>query len=208
MGCIYKITNTINNKIYIGLTNGDLKSRFSQHKNNFIKNKYPNIVLYKAFKKYGINNFNHSVIVEGNFNKKLLNELEIHYIQLYNSMNNKIGYNMCKGGGGSTYERTPEIRKRISNTLLGHSYNKGILKSEEHKKKISLKVTNLFASGYRHSSSKWCYIYDEQDNLLHKFISASEASKKLNIYREYLTKRQNLVFKKFKLKVILSKHEF
>ena len=57
VGFIYKITNTINQKCYIGQTIKTLEKRFSQHKNNYTKPYFSQLVLYKAFKKYGIENF-------------------------------------------------------------------------------------------------------------------------------------------------------
>ena len=57
MGRIYKITNDINNKIYIGQTIKTLTKRWQQHKCNSTKEYFKQIVLYKAFKKYGIEHF-------------------------------------------------------------------------------------------------------------------------------------------------------
>lgn len=57
MGSIYKITNTINNKVYIGQTIKPVEKRFQQHKNNYTKPYFSQLVLYKAFNKYGIENF-------------------------------------------------------------------------------------------------------------------------------------------------------
>lgn len=57
MGYIYKITNNLNNKIYIGQTVKTVEKRFQQHKNNSNKSYFSHIVLYKAFNKYGIENF-------------------------------------------------------------------------------------------------------------------------------------------------------
>lgn len=49
---VYQITNLINNKLYIGITN-DYKKRWSNHKSC----NSPNMVICKAIKKYGVNNF-------------------------------------------------------------------------------------------------------------------------------------------------------
>ena len=58
MGRIYKITNDINNKVYIGQTIKTLTKRWQQHKCNSTKEYFKQIVLYKAFKKYGIEHYN------------------------------------------------------------------------------------------------------------------------------------------------------
>lgn len=94
MGYIYKITNTLNNKVYIGQTIKTIEKRFQQHKNNSNKSYFSQIVLYKAFNKYGIENFVCEEIeqVENN----LLDEREKYWIEYYNSFFN--GYNSTLGG--------------------------------------------------------------------------------------------------------------
>ena len=64
---IYKITNTINNKVYIGQSI-DIAKRWREHKRRaFVQNKEYNKYLYNAFRKYGLENFSFEVIEEGNF---------------------------------------------------------------------------------------------------------------------------------------------
>lgn len=60
---IYKITNTINNFCYIGQSN-NIERRFTQHKSPYEQERHSDIPLYKAFKKYGIENFSFEVIEE------------------------------------------------------------------------------------------------------------------------------------------------
>ena len=101
MGYIYKITNQINNKIYIGKTVKSIERRFWEHKNNAHKN--VNLPLYKAINKYGEDNFNIE-IVETVENNNCLNEREIYWINYFNSYIDKgHGYNCTHGGdGGNT----------------------------------------------------------------------------------------------------------
>lgn len=91
---IYKITNKINKKSYIGQSI-DITTRWRRHKNYPIENsKYP---LYKAFQKYGIENFDFEIIEEcpiADLDKK-----EIFYIQKFNAFYN--GYNQTQGGSGT-----------------------------------------------------------------------------------------------------------
>lgn len=92
---IYKITNIINGKTYIGQS-VNIEKRFKTHKTNAFnkKNKEYNKLLYRAFRKYGIENFIFEIIEE--CPKEMLNEKESHYIKLYNSNIN--GYNLTNGG--------------------------------------------------------------------------------------------------------------
>ena len=73
MGFIYKITNSINNKIYIGQTARTLNIRWKEHKVASISSDRP---LYKAMRKYGIDNFHIEIIEE--IPNTLLNERETY----------------------------------------------------------------------------------------------------------------------------------
>lgn len=108
---IYKITNKINNKIYIGQSI-DIERRWRAHKTepfNINSDNY-NTVFYKAIRKYGIDNFTFEVIEE--CSKDKLNEREEYWINYYNSYVNaeeSNGYNMTLGG--DNYPRTYDINK-------------------------------------------------------------------------------------------------
>ena len=80
---IYKITNLINHKVYIGQSI-NIEERWRRHKSS--KKRYP---LYQAFKKYGIQNFTFEVVEECTPDE--LNDKELYYIHKYNS--HKTGYN-------------------------------------------------------------------------------------------------------------------
>lgn len=90
-GIIYKITNILNNKVYIGQTIMTLKSRWNKHKS---KSRYSNEGLYGAMQKYGIENFIIEEIIKCPVEE--LNNLERYYISLYNSYED--GYNRTLGG--------------------------------------------------------------------------------------------------------------
>lgn len=94
MGHIYKITNTLNNKVYIGQTVKTVEKRFQQHKNNSNKSYFSQIVLYKAFNKYGIDNFICEEIEQ--VPNELLDDREKYWIEYYNSYFE--GYNSTLGG--------------------------------------------------------------------------------------------------------------
>lgn len=97
---IYKITNKISGKCYIGQA-VDIRARLQDHVSSYKRGKQ--VVLYEAIRKYGINNFEVTILVIINtFGKtqdeikKELNAQESFYINLYNSYKN--GYNMTPGG--------------------------------------------------------------------------------------------------------------
>lgn len=94
MGIIYKITNKLNNKIYIGKTDISVSYRWSQHcKDSY---RFPDRPLYRAINKYGADCFDIEIIEE----TENTSSREIYWIEFYNSY--KAGYNATKGGEGST----------------------------------------------------------------------------------------------------------
>lgn len=102
MGKIYKITNTINNKIYIGKTKRDIKLRLQEHIRDS-NNPDKNIPLHQAIKKYGKENFIIEIIEDNIIDDELDNK-EKYYIQLFHSLSHENGYNVTQGGdGGKTH---------------------------------------------------------------------------------------------------------
>ena len=93
-GFIYKITNTINSKSYIGQTIQNVKERFYQHCATKCSKAVSNMAIHRAIKKYGKSNFTVEVIEE--IDSTNLNDRERYWIKYYNSYNN--GYNSTKGG--------------------------------------------------------------------------------------------------------------
>ena len=92
MFTVYKITNLVNNKCYIG-SSIQVEKRWKQHKNvAFNQNSscynYP---LYKAFRKYGLENFSFEVLKDDFISAQEMEEFEYQSILYYNSYNN--GYN-------------------------------------------------------------------------------------------------------------------
>ena len=81
---IYKITNILNNLIYVGQSTNIYK-RWSNHRSNGfnIKSREYNIPLYQDFRKYGFENFKFEIIEE--CLKEELNEKEQYWIEYYDS---------------------------------------------------------------------------------------------------------------------------
>ena len=119
---IYKTTNLVNGKIYIG----------QDSKNNF---KYfgSGDLIKKAIKKYGLTNFKKEILYECKTQKEL-NEMEQKYILEYKSTDKSIGYNICIGGTNGTMLN----RKHSDGTKKQMSISKiGIKFTEEHKENLS-----------------------------------------------------------------------
>ena len=136
MNYIYKITNLINNKSYIGYT-ADPEARWKGHRHN-----QGSKLVFQAIKKYGVDNFKFKVITEDT----LVNEQK--YIDKYNTIA-PYGYNINVGGGlppnhkGKTYEQIygsnwkEQVRKRMKTKKQNKKFG-GVKKhSAETKAKIS-----------------------------------------------------------------------
>lgn len=105
MTTIYKITNTITNKVYVGQTTKTLKERLKQHIHDSRRKKYQNRALYKDFQKYGIEAFTISALETCDDADAL--EREEFWITQLDAFNN--GYNATKGGVGKRYIDYDEI---------------------------------------------------------------------------------------------------
>jgi group I intron endonuclease len=151
-GLIYKITNTINNKIYIGQTTRSLNKRKSEYKKALLKESFYNDHLYNSFMKYGFENFNFEII-DFALNIDELNAKEIKWISHYNSNDKSNGYNQSSGGknaipseetklkmslaGRGKKQTNTWIKKRISLAGSEEAKKYGKIKTEEEKIKLS-----------------------------------------------------------------------
>lgn len=120
-GKIYKIINNENGLVYIGCTIYSLEKRFNEHLHRCFKTDYKS-KLYNSIKKYGVENFTIELIEECDLN--VIYETEKKYVKLYDSYKN--GLNSTFGGEGCLgYTHSPEIRKKISETLKKGKSHKG-----------------------------------------------------------------------------------
>lgn len=175
MGCIYKITNKINKKVYIGKTEGEPIQRWHQHLYS-AKNAI-DFAIYRAMNKYGIENFSFEVI-EDNIFENDINEKEKYYISYYNSYNN--GYNMTLGGDGVSsfshldiknyYLQNPNLEKVAQYFNCSTATVRRVLKEYD----IYENYNNI-------NFAKAVNQYDlKEDKLLNTYVSLSEACKSLN----------------------------
>lgn len=107
MAKIYKITNIINDKRYIGKTSKSIESRFKEHIRESRKVRTENRPLYRAFIKHGIENFKVELIEE--VDEARCAEKEIFWINFYEAY--KKGYNATKGGDGKLRINREELIK-------------------------------------------------------------------------------------------------
>lgn len=179
---LYKVTNLINGKVYIGKTVGTLDKRINKHYN--YANRGSKTYFHLALIKYGFENFKWVILGHYDSNEELC-DAEQGMIKYYRQKLKVKLYNMTDGGEGLSglilseesrcklseakkkyYHDNPEARKKISENQIGripwnknkkgiHKHSeevkkrmseshKGIIFSEETKRKISEKKTNYF----------------------------------------------------------------
>jgi group I intron endonuclease len=148
---VYKITNKINNKIYIGCTTQGLKDRKQEHYSRCFKVGYKS-KLCDSMRKHGFDNFEFEIIKECETSEEMFSN-EIYYIGFYNSKEK--GYNLTIGGEGCLgYKHTEETKKFLSNFLTENHPYRGkkyeeiydIEKVEEQKKKRAESVKKHWES--------------------------------------------------------------
>lgn len=104
MAYIYKITNQINGKIYIGKTLKTIQERWKEHQNDSRRSHLKKRPLYEAMQKYGVENFVIEEVEECDY--LIINEREQYWIKKYRSyigFEDAWGYNATLGGDGKVY---------------------------------------------------------------------------------------------------------
>ncbi len=182
---IYKITNKVNGKIYIGLTIQGTRVRYLHHLYEARSNStFP---IHRAIRKYGEENFEVEVIVSVEAQEEL-KLLEKAYIQEYKANDRKFGYNMTEGGDG-TFGRlhSEETKEKIRQKAIGrkmsddskrrmseaHSRNKEQDWYKANKRRAALKSAE--------SKKKKIDVYDLENNFIETCLSATETCNKYNI---------------------------
>lgn len=178
---IYKITNKLNGKCYIGQSI-DIKIRWMQHIHEGINNTKKG-KLYPEIYKYGIDNFSFEVLEECELNQVILDERERYWIEHYNSYND--GYNSTKGGQG---EDSWIFDPNLIRSLWDEGYTSGEIKkivgcskSTVNNRLRGYKDFNTFSShkrscGFNSNFRKILNMTDEQLKYFGKTIEVHQYS--------------------------------
>ena len=171
MAYIYKITNKINNKVYIGKTYETIEKRWKNHIKDSKRSSEQHRPLYRAFNKYGIENF----IIEEIEETSAPEEREKYWIEKYGSFHQ--GYNATIGGDGRPY---------IDYDLVVKTYQEAGFENQ------TAHILNIDTSTVRKilkekqipiiknvGNSKKVAQYSLKGELLESFLSAAEAGRKI-----------------------------
>lgn len=177
---IYKITNLINNKIYIGLTTYSLQERWVNHI-HCIKSDPRH--LYSSMRKYGIENFTIEQIDSAE-NIAQLGELERYYISKFDSQNPTVGYNLSAGGQTCQLDDNGRAKLTLQEVIqIREIYHMGELRCKECWKMFSDKISySAFQKIWEGITWKSVMpeIYTEEMKLLHYMQKSNPGSQNGN----------------------------
>lgn len=176
---IYKITNLVNGKVYVGQTRRTLEKRKQQHLK--AAKSGVNTHIYNAIRKHGEDNFKFEKICDVE-NEADLNVLEQYYISLYDSV--KRGYNMIDHDYNNVMAidsvkekhlkrmQSAETRTKISNSMKAYRLNNPF--TEEHRKHLSESAmgNHNFGTGDTRSIGCYCVLEDGSRFDFHSYRDA------------------------------------
>lgn len=185
---VYKVTNTINNKSYIGQTINDLKQRKNEHISGSYKSYFHN-----SIHKHGIDCFVWEVLCECS-SKVELDEMEFHYIKQYDTKAPN-GYNLTWGGDGvHGYKHTPSHKNKISKkyTNNGNPFY-GKIHSDNTKEKISKTCKGLNTgnkNGSKQSEARKLISLSRQGKITYIFTSPTGIYYKTKHFSKFCNNRK------------------
>lgn len=169
MGYIYKITNDINDKIYIGKCCSTIEDRYKEHLRDYKKSRMENRPLYSAMKKYGVEHFKIEQIDE--CEDIVLSDKEQYWITYYNSYQN--GYNATLGGDGSLLYDHSAILELLKQGLAPVTIADKIGCCSDIVRDLA--KANGIKLEYNKTLKKSIEQYDKNGNFIRSFPSITEA---------------------------------
>ena len=176
---VYKHTNKINNKVYIGITSMSPPSKRWNNGYGY----YHNLHFDSAIKKYGWSNFEHEILFE-QLSKEEAEQKEIELIKYYNSCNSNYGYNIATGGLTGIAFHSDESKEKMSINKSGEKNPMfGKHHTEETKEKIRQRAIGRKASQETIEKLRKCRKNAKPVRCIEtqqEFISIAEAARWLN----------------------------
>lgn len=187
MSFIYKITNLIDNKVYIGLTTRTVEARWKEHC------RHGSQQIDDAIQLYGIENFQIETLEE--CDESILDDREKYWIDYYDSFKN--GYNNTYGGRGNNFIMTDKsdivlqlwkdgltINKIVEKTSLNVETVRSYLNKQGITKEQIKERANYYIGL---SKSRPVLQYDLDGNFIKEWNTAVEAANALNLNSKYIT---------------------
>lgn len=182
MGFIYKISNSINNKIYIGQTRRTVEERWKEHIYNAYKRKRgQNSCFHTAIRQFGSDAFIAEAIEQ--CEDKDLDEREVYWISYYSSNSPENGYNSASGGygGWSKCPDEPILKKWSEGKTIKEIAEELSICTDAvsaRLKSLGISKEEISCRHYKKRTKK-IYQYDLQGNFIAEFPSLIEAEKSI-----------------------------
>ena len=135
-GYIYKISNNVNDKVYIGQTIETIEKRFKDHISASKCENKKGVILYNAMHKYGVENFSHEILKE-NLTKNEADYWERYYIEEFDTIKN--GYNLKTGGTHCIYSEAS--KQKMSKNHADVSGEKNPMYGKKHSLESRIKMS-------------------------------------------------------------------
>lgn len=179
---IYKITNLVNNKTYIGITNQGYLVRYGHHL--YEAKSGSTFKVHRAFNKYGKENMKVEVLTTCQSAEEA-KEKEKEYIKEYKTRDDKFGYNMTDGGDGTFGRKhSEESRRKMSIVAKGRKPVDGI----NEKEVLQFTKDGLFIASYP-SATKASKIFNCHVSTIPRAIKKGTPSQGyIWKYKEVITK--------------------
>lgn len=179
---VYKITNKVNNKVYIGITSKGISARWKEHIYS-AEHGCP-FKLHNAIRKYGKENFSIELIDFCNSWEELT-EKEQYYISEYKSLQDEYGYNMTEGGDG-TFGRchTEETKEKIRQKAIGREVTEATRLKLSEAGKIITEAREAYRNSGNIGSSRRKPVlqYTKDGNFVSEYCGVNEASRLTGIH--------------------------
>lgn len=174
---IYKITNTVTNKIYIGKS---IKF-FNRYKYYKYNHKGKRMHIYRSMCKYGFDKFLFEIIERCEISELI--ERELFWILYYKSTDLSIGYNLrMDSKENSGFKHSDITKDKISKKLKGRKpWHSGLTGLKCFRSKATLEKFSKEMTGGGNPNAKKVYQYDKYLNFIKEYDSASTASRDLDI---------------------------
>lgn len=179
---VYKITNKVNNKVYIGITSKGISARWKEHIYS-AEHGCP-FKLHNAIRKYGKENFSIELIDFCNSWEELT-EKEQYYISEYKSLQDEYGYNMTEGGDG-TFGRchTEETKEKIRQKAIGREVTEATRLKLSEAGKIITEAREAYRNSGNIGSSRRKPVlqYTKDGKFISEYRGVNEASRLTGIH--------------------------
>lgn len=167
---VYKITNKVTNKVYIGITNQGSGARYRHHwYESRIGEPSP---IHRSMAKYGEENFTLEIIDFADTYDEL-KEKEKYWIKQYNSTDRTIGYNLTEGGDGTFGKKlSEETKDKIRQKHQVVSYLKKLKQRclNLEKENVQINKENIYLNYKSNVNKKYISIVNKENLLLNMIL--------------------------------------